>query len=101
MIRAVIFDFGGVFTSSPFEAFNRYERERGFPQDLIRRINSTNHLEHAWARFEHTEIELNGFDTAFAAEAKAFGNKQPKHKNKPQQTNNNQPEKDKTHRRIK
>jgi len=77
MIRAVIFDFGGVFTSSPFEAFNRYERERGFPQDLIRRINSTNHLENAWARFERAEVDLNGFDTAFAAEAKAFGYELP------------------------
>jgi len=77
MIRAVIFDFGGVFTSSPFEAFNRYERERGFPQDLIRRINSTNHLENAWARFERAEVDLNGFDTAFAEEAKAFGYELP------------------------
>jgi putative hydrolase of the HAD superfamily len=73
MIAAVIFDFGGVFTSSPFEAFNRYERERGFPDDLIRRINSTNHLENAWARFERAELDLDGFDRAFAAEAKAFG----------------------------
>ena len=73
MIRAVIFDFGGVFTSSPFEAFNRYERERGFPENLIRRINSTNHLENAWARFERAEVDLDGFDRAFAAEAKAFG----------------------------
>src|SRR5437868_3954920 len=73
MIAAVIFDFGGVFTSSPFEAFNRYERDRGFPENLIRRINSTNHLENAWARFERAEVDLDGFDTAFAAEAKAFG----------------------------
>lgn len=73
MIRAVIFDFGGVFTSSPFEAFNRYERERGFPDNLIRKINSTNHLENAWARFERAELDLDGFDKAFAAEAKAFG----------------------------
>ena len=73
MIRAVIFDFGGVFTSSPFEAFNRYERERGFPENLIRRINSANHLENAWARFERAEVDLDGFDTAFAAEAKALG----------------------------
>ena len=73
MIRAVIFDFGGVFTSSPFEAFNRYERERGFPENLIRRINSTNHLENAWARFERAEVDLDGFDAAFAAEAKALG----------------------------
>jgi putative hydrolase of the HAD superfamily len=73
MIEAVIFDFGGVFTSSPFEAFNRYERERGFPDNLIRKINSTNHLENAWARFERAELDLEGFDAAFAAEAKAFG----------------------------
>ena len=73
MIRAVIFDFGGVFTSSPFEAFNRYERERGFPDNLIRKINSANHLENAWARFERAELDLDGFDRAFAAEAKAFG----------------------------
>ncbi len=73
MIRAVIFDFGGVFTSSPFEAFNRYEHERGLPDNLIRKINSTNHLENAWARFERAELDLDGFDKAFAAEAKAFG----------------------------
>jgi putative hydrolase of the HAD superfamily len=73
MIRAVIFDFGGVFTSSPFEAFNRYERERGFPDNLIRKINSTNHLENAWAKFERAEVDLDGFDKLFAAEAKAMG----------------------------
>ena len=73
MIRAVIFDFGGVFTSSPFEAFTRYERERGFPDNLIRKINSANHLENAWARFERAELDLDGFDKAFAAEAKTFG----------------------------
>lgn len=73
MIRAVVFDFGGVFTSSPFEAFNRYERDRGLPENLIRRINSANHLENAWARFERAELDLDGFDAAFAAEARAFG----------------------------
>jgi len=73
MIRAVIFDFGGVFTSSPFEAFNRYERERGLPDNLIRKINSANHLENAWAKFERAEVDLDGFDQLFAAEAKAFG----------------------------
>jgi putative hydrolase of the HAD superfamily len=73
MIRAVVFDFGGVFTSSPFEAFNRYERERGLPDNLIRKINSANHLENAWARFERAELDLDGFDKAFAAEAKVLG----------------------------
>jgi len=77
MIAAVIFDFGGVFTSSPFEAFNRYERERGLPENVIRRINSANHLENAWARFERAELDLDGFDEAFAAEAAALGHHLP------------------------
>ena len=77
MIKAVIFDFGGVFTSSPFEAFKRYERERGLPDNLIRKINSTNHLENAWAKFERAEVDLDGFDKLFAAEAKAFGHEVP------------------------
>ncbi|MGD0141635.1 MAG: HAD-IA family hydrolase [Rhizomicrobium sp.] len=77
MIQAVIWDFGGVFTSSPFDAFARYERERGLPENLIRKINSTNHLENAWARFERSELDLDGFDAAFAAEARALGHEVP------------------------
>ncbi|HEY2068304.1 MAG TPA: HAD-IA family hydrolase [Rhizomicrobium sp.] len=77
MIEAVIWDFGGVFTSSPFEAFSRYEREKGLPADLIRRINSANHLENAWAKFERAELDLAGFDKAFAAEALALGHVVP------------------------
>jgi putative hydrolase of the HAD superfamily len=73
MIRAVIFDFGGVFTSSPLEAFARYERGRGLPVGLIGRINSTNHQTNAWALFERAEIDIDAFDKAFAAEAKALG----------------------------
>ena len=67
MIEAVIFDFGGVFTSSPFEAFAKYERDRGLPPDIIRKINSTNHENNAWALFERAELDLDGFDKAFAA----------------------------------
>ena len=77
MIEAVIWDFGGVFTTSPFDAFTRYERERGLPENLIRKINSTNHLENAWAKFERSELDLVGFDTAFAAEARALGHDVP------------------------
>ena len=36
MIEAVIWDFGGVLTTSPFEAFSRFETERGLPADIIR-----------------------------------------------------------------
>lgn len=73
MIDAVIFDFGGVITSSPFEAFNRLEEARGLPRDFIRGINATNPHENAWAKFERAEIDLAGFDLAFAAEANAAG----------------------------
>src|ERR1700734_2921200 len=73
VIEAVIWDFGGVFTTSPFEAFARYERERGIPVGVIRKINSTNHESNAWAMFERSAIDFAGFDAAFAAEAMALG----------------------------
>ena len=69
----VIFDFGGVITSSPFEAFNRMEVERGLPHDFVRRVNSANPDNNAWAKFERAEIDADGFDAAFAAEAAAMG----------------------------
>jgi putative hydrolase of the HAD superfamily len=72
-IEAVIFDFGGVLTSSPFEAFARYERERGLPVDIIRRTNAANHLENAWAKFERAEVDIETFDKLFAAESLALG----------------------------
>jgi putative hydrolase of the HAD superfamily len=73
MIEAVIWDFGGVLTTSPFEAFMRYEMERGLPADIIRRTNAENHLENAWAKFERAEIDAAAFDELFAAESRALG----------------------------
>ena len=77
LFEAVIFDFGGVITESPFEAFNRLEAERGIPKDTIRRINATNPHENAWARFERSDIDLAAFDIAFATEARALGHDLP------------------------
>lgn len=73
----VIFDFGGVVTSSPFEAFNRMEAERGLPRDLVRRINATNPDGNAWALFERAEIDAARFDALFAEEAAALGHELP------------------------
>ena len=73
MIEAVIWDFGGVLTTSPFEAFARFETERGLPADMIRRTNAANHLENAWAKFERAEIDIDAFDELFAAESRALG----------------------------
>lgn len=70
---AVIFDFGGVITGSPFEAFNRLEAARGLPRDFIRQVNAANPDSNAWARFERAEIDAAMFDTLFAAEAAAAG----------------------------
>ena len=72
-IEAVIWDFGGVLTTSPFEAFSRFETERGLPVDIIRRTNAANHLENAWARFERAEVDVETFDRLFAEESRALG----------------------------
>jgi putative hydrolase of the HAD superfamily len=72
-IEAVIWDFGGVFTTSPFEAFNRYEAQHGLPKDLIRTINSTNPDHNAWALYERTEIDRRGFDQKFLEESTTLG----------------------------
>lgn len=69
----VIFDFGGVITASPFEAFNRLEEERGLPRDFVRRVNSADPDNNAWAKFERAEIDAAAFDTLFADEARALG----------------------------
>jgi putative hydrolase of the HAD superfamily len=72
-ISAVLFDFGGVFTTSPFEAFNRYENAAGLPTDLIRTINSANPDTNAWAQFERSEVDIDGFVALFNAEGAARG----------------------------
>ena len=73
MIDAVIWDFGGVLTTSPFEAFTRFETERGLPADIIRRTNANNHWENAWAKFERAEVDIEAFDRLFAVESGALG----------------------------
>jgi putative hydrolase of the HAD superfamily len=73
VIRAVLFDFGGVILSSPFEAFAAYERRAGLPEGFLRSVNSTDPDTNAWARLERSELSLDGFVTAFEAEAAALG----------------------------
>jgi putative hydrolase of the HAD superfamily len=70
---AVIFDFGGVITASPFEAFRRLEDERGLPRDFIRSVNATNPDGNAWARLERSEIDHAAFDALFAKECASRG----------------------------
>jgi putative hydrolase of the HAD superfamily len=72
-IEAVIWDFGGVFTSSPFEAFNAYETQHGLPRDFIRTVNATDPHVNAWALFESARIDADAFDTLFLEESTALG----------------------------
>lgn len=72
-IQAVIWDFGGVLTSSPFDAFNRFEAEHGLPKDFIRTINATNPEANAWARFESSAVSLDEFDRLFEEESRDRG----------------------------
>ena len=72
-LRAVMFDFGGVISSSPFEAFAHLEAERGLPAGFIRTVNATNPHDNAWARLERSEIALDTFGELWAEEANALG----------------------------
>jgi putative hydrolase of the HAD superfamily len=72
-IEAVLWDFGGVITSSPFEAFNRYEAAHGIPRDFIRGVNATNPEVNAWAQFESSRISADEFDALFLEETRRAG----------------------------
>jgi putative hydrolase of the HAD superfamily len=73
MKKAVLWDFGGVILSSPFEAFRRFESEHGLPIDFIRGVNAINPHSNAWALMERSEITPDQFDELFAKEAQALG----------------------------
>jgi putative hydrolase of the HAD superfamily len=72
-IQAVIWDFGGVISSSPFEAFARYEAARGLPANFLRTVNASNPQDNAWAKLERSEFGVEAFDEAFATESRALG----------------------------
>ena len=73
VIRSVMFDFGGVITSSPFDAFARYEREAGLPEGFLRLVNSTDPDTNAWSHLERGSLDVDGFAAAFEEEARRLG----------------------------
>lgn len=75
MHRAVLFDFGGVIVSSPFEAFNAYEATHRLPHNFIRSVNSVNPHNNAWAKLERNDITPAEFDAVFAAECLTLGHR--------------------------
>jgi putative hydrolase of the HAD superfamily len=72
-IRATLWDFGGVISTSPFESFRRYEERMGLPQDFLRTLNATNPDTNAWARFERSEVSFEEFCALYEEEGRAAG----------------------------
>ena len=72
-LEAILWDFGGVFTTSPFENFNLLEERCGAPRDFIRTLNSVNPTTNAWAQFESNQVSLEEFDELFAKESELAG----------------------------
>ncbi len=72
-MKAVIFDFGGVFTTSPVENFAVFERQHGLPARFIGGVIKNNHHANAWAQFERADISIEEFDGLFAKETKEAG----------------------------
>lgn len=75
--EAVLWDFGGVFTTSPFDAFARYENQNGLPDRFLRTVNAQNKDTNAWAQLERSELTADEFDTLFAEESEALGHRVP------------------------
>lgn len=73
MIKAILWDFGGVITTSPFEAFNRYEQAHHLPKDFIRGVNTVNATTNAWSKLENGLISIEAFDSEFEAESASAG----------------------------
>jgi len=76
-ITAVFWDFGGVILSSPFDAFEEYERARDLPVGFLRSVNAVDPHTNAWAQIERRTITPEQFDVAFADESAQLGHRVP------------------------
>jgi putative hydrolase of the HAD superfamily len=76
-IRAVFWDFGGVVTTSPFDAFRVYEERNALPAGFIRAVNARDPDRNAWAKLERSEVEVPEFCRLFEAESAAAGHRVP------------------------
>ena len=75
-IEAVLFDFGGVFTGSPFQAIDKYAAAQGVePEDLMELVFGSYHADtdHPWHQCERGELGLGDAFTQITANAHAAG----------------------------
>jgi putative hydrolase of the HAD superfamily len=73
MIRAVIFDLGGVVFPSPFEAFDAYDHGNGLTKGTLRALIRQSSEEGAWASLERGELTMDAFVVALETEAADAG----------------------------
>jgi putative hydrolase of the HAD superfamily len=73
MIRAVVFDLGGVILDSPLDTFLRWEGEQGLSPGVLGRVVVESGPSGAWSRLERGELTLAGFCEAFDVELAAAG----------------------------
>lgn len=76
MIEAVIFDFGGVFTRSPFDALNAACAEIGLDPDVGLKIvfgPYDDDTDHPWHQVERGELALRDYGEAVKALAQEAG----------------------------
>ena len=70
---SIFWEFGGVITSSPFEAFNKFEIKNNLPENFLRKVNSTNSQSNAWALLEQSKISQMEFNELFFQESSDLG----------------------------
>lgn len=75
-IRAVVFDFGGVFTPSPFGAAHAYAHSQGADPEALARIVFGEYgtdTDHVWHRLERGELGMVDALDAIGQDAAAAG----------------------------
>jgi epoxide hydrolase-like predicted phosphatase len=76
MIEAVVFDFGGVFTRSPFDALHSACIDMGVDPDLALSVvfgPYDQDTDHPWHRVERGELSLSDYRTDVQIEAERAG----------------------------
>ncbi len=74
--EAVLWDFGGVFTASPFGAAHAYARAQGVDPDVMVRIVFGSYdadTDHAWHQLERGQLTFVDALTHIGAAARAEG----------------------------
>jgi epoxide hydrolase-like predicted phosphatase len=72
LIRAVIFDLGGVVIGSPLHAIAAYERELGLATNAVNHAVVRSGPTGAWSRLERGELGLEEFYPLFEADCRAL-----------------------------